>query len=70
MEGNGRSVNGFLIEDTNDTKAIANLIKSAIENQELRGKAQEYNVSFIQKNYSREMLQKEIIGLYQNVNLN
>ncbi len=63
-------VNGFLIEDTNDTKAIANLIKSAIENQELRGKAQEYNVSFIQKNYSREMLQKEIIGLYQNVNLN
>jgi glycosyltransferase involved in cell wall biosynthesis len=63
-------VNGFLIEDTNDTKAIANLIKSAIENQELRAKAQEYNVSFIQKNYSRAMLQKEIIGLYQNVNLN
>ena len=63
-------VNGFLIDEPNDVKAIANLIALAIENKELRAKAQKYNVDFIQKNYSRELLQQAIIGLYQTVNLN
>lgn len=62
-------VNGFLIENPNDVEVIANLIKIAIENQEMRVKAQEYNVNFVQQNYNREMLQKEIIDLYQSIKL-
>ena len=63
-------VNGFLIENPYDVEAIACLIKTAIENQEMRMKAQEYNVDFVQKNYNREKLKKEIIDLYQKVKLN
>ena len=63
-------VSGFLIENPNDVEAIAKLIKTAIENQEMRAKAQEYNVNFVQQHYNREMLQKEIIDLYQRVKLN
>ncbi|MBA0884748.1 glycosyltransferase [Flavobacterium undicola] len=62
-------VNGFLIENPNEVVAIASLIKTAIENQQLRAKAQEYNVSFVQENYNREMLRNKIINLYQSVNL-
>lgn len=63
-------MNGFLIENPYDVEAIACLIKAAIENQEMRMKAQEYNVDFVQKNYNREKLKKEIIDLYQKVKLN
>jgi glycosyltransferase involved in cell wall biosynthesis len=63
-------INGFLIKNPNDFEAIAKLIKKAIENQEMRVKTQEYNVNFVQQNYNREMLQKEIIDLYQRVKLN
>jgi glycosyltransferase involved in cell wall biosynthesis len=62
-------INGFLIENPNEVVAIASLIKTAIENQELRAKAQEYNVSFVQKNYNRAMLRNKIINLYQSINL-
>lgn len=62
-------VNGFLIGNPNDVEDIASLIKTAIENQELRTKAQEYNVSFVKKNYDREMLRNKIINLYQSINL-
>lgn len=63
-------VNGFLIEDTNNQKAIAGYIKEAVENKELRVKAQGYNVSFVQKNCNREILKKKIIDLYQKAKLN
>jgi glycosyltransferase involved in cell wall biosynthesis len=63
-------VNGFIIEDPYNIEAIAALIKIAIENQEVRAKAQVYNIDFVQQNYSRETLKKEIIDLYQKVKLN
>lgn len=63
-------VNGFLIENSNDVETIVGLIKKAVENQDLRAQAQEYNVSFVQKNYNRAILQKQIIDLYQRVKLN
>lgn len=61
-------MNGFLIENPYDVEAIACLIKTAIENQEMRIKAQDYNVDFVQKNYNRAKLEKEIIDLYRIVN--
>jgi len=63
-------MNGFLIENPYDVESIAIIIKAAIENQEMKMKAQEYNVDFVQKNYNREKLKKEIIDLYQKVKLN
>ncbi|SDJ52949.1 Glycosyltransferase involved in cell wall bisynthesis [Flavobacterium glycines] len=63
-------INGFLIEKPNDVEAIANLIKTAIENKQMRARAQEYNVHFVQQNYNRTQLQQEIINLYQRVKLN
>ncbi|GGA88976.1 hypothetical protein GCM10008015_31870 [Flavobacterium palustre] len=63
-------VNGFLIENPNDIEAIANLIRMAIENQEMRVKAQEYNVQYVQENYNRAQLQQAILNLYERVKLN
>lgn len=60
-------VNGFLIENPNDVEAIAVLIRTAIENKEMRLKAQKSNVNFVQQNFNRKNLQKEIIDLYQTV---
>ena len=63
-------MNGFLIENPYDVEAIACLIKTALENQEIRIKAQEYNVDFVHQHYNREKLKKEILDLYQKVKLN
>lgn len=63
-------MNGFLIEDPKDVKAISSFIKTAVEDQEFREKSQGYNISFVEKNYNRAMLQKQIIDLYQRVKLN
>ena len=63
-------LNGFLIDDPDDVKDIANLIKKAVEDQEMRFKAQKYNSIFIQKNYSRAMLERIIIDLYKSIKLN
>ncbi len=60
-------VNGFLIENPNDVEAIAVLIRTAIENKEMRLKAQKSNVNFVQQNFNRKNLEKEIIDLYQTV---
>ena len=60
-------VNGFLIENPLDPAEIANWIEKALENQELREKAQTYNVNFISKNYNRAHLKKEIVQLYKGI---
>ena len=60
-------VNGFLIENPYDVEAIAALIQTAIENKEMRVQAQKSNVNFVQQNFNRKNLQKEIIDLYQRV---
>ena len=60
-------VNGFLIEDPLDSKEIANCRVSAIENQELRARAQKFNVDFVNQNYNREYLKQEIVQLYNGI---
>ena len=60
--------NGYLIHDPFDKKNIAMLIEKALANNKLRTKAQSYNVSFIEKNFSRSLLQPRIVKLYEAVN--
>lgn len=63
-------VNGYLIIDPLNSAAIATLIESAINNQELRVKAQEFNVNFVVKKFNRARLKSEIVQIYQDVFLN
>jgi glycosyltransferase involved in cell wall biosynthesis len=63
-------INGFLIVDPLDSETIAVLIEKAINDTELRTRAQEYNVNFIQEKYNRAKLKKEIVQMYQDVFLN
>ena len=60
-------VNGFLIENPLDSTEIANWIKKAIEDNELRENAQKYNIDFVNKNYNRAFLKNEIVQLYNSV---
>ena len=59
--------NGFLITDPLDIYAISDLIVNAIKNYELREKAMQYNIDFINKNYNRNVLENEIINLYKDI---
>lgn len=61
------NVNGYLIENPLDSVRIAKLIENALNNIELRETAQEYNTNFMNSNYNRNLLQKEILQLYNNV---
>ncbi len=63
-------VNGYLIADPLDSATIATLIEKAINDTELRTRAQEYNVNFIQEKYNRSYLKNEIVQIYQDVFLN
>jgi glycosyltransferase involved in cell wall biosynthesis len=60
-------VNGFLIENPLDSFEIANWIRKAFTNDELRANAQKYNVDFVKKNYNREYLKTEIVQLYKSI---
>lgn len=60
-------VNGYLISNPLDSLAMAKIIEKAINDQELRTKAQTINVDFIHKNYEREMLTKKISTIYKDV---
>jgi glycosyltransferase involved in cell wall biosynthesis len=60
-------VNGFLIENPLNSAEIANWIQKALENQELRENAHEYNVDFVNKNYNRENLKQDIVKLYKSI---
>lgn len=59
-------VNGFLIENPLDNKAISKLIETALKNSELRKIAQDINIAFIENNYKRSILQPKIIQLYKD----
>lgn len=59
-------VNGFLIENPLDFEAISKLIETTLKDSELRKKAQDYNVRFIENNYKRATLRPEIIQLYKD----
>ncbi|MFT5669172.1 MAG: glycosyltransferase involved in cell wall biosynthesis, partial [Vicingaceae bacterium] len=60
-------VNGFLIENPLDSIEIANWIRKALINDELRANAQKYNLDFINKNYNRDHLKSEIVQLYKSI---
>lgn len=62
--------NGFLIQDPLNSKEIARLIESALDNESLREQAQEFNTSFIYKNYNRAILQPQIVALYNRIYTN
>ena len=63
-------VNGILIKDPEDVQEICKAIEASLENIELRKKAQDYNIKFIEANYDREYLRPFITDLYKNVALN
>lgn len=59
--------NGLLIQDPLDIKEIEKLILNALTNEAFRKKAQEFNTSFIYKNYNRSILQARIVSLYEQI---
>lgn len=59
--------NGYLIENPMDVEAISKLIKKALEEVELREKAQLYNVAFIDNHFNRSKLKLEIVALYDQI---
>ncbi len=59
--------NGLLITNPLDEKEIASCITTAINNKELRVKAQDFNINFIENYYNRITLQPKIKELYKNV---
>lgn len=61
------SKNGLLVENPLDENEIANHITVALNNNELRTEAQDFNTSFIENNYNRMALQPKIEELYQYV---
>ena len=60
--------NGFLIENPLNEGEIASHITNAIIDEELRLEAQDFNVSYIQKHYSRSKLKPNIIACYDLIN--
>jgi glycosyltransferase involved in cell wall biosynthesis len=58
-------LNGFLINNPLDNYEIAELIEDAIKNEELRMKAQNYNITYMALNNNRSNLQSKIVHLYQ-----
>ena len=60
-------INGYLIENPFDSGEIANWIKIALGNKELRVNAQKQNVDFVNKNFNREKLKPKIEQLYKSV---
>jgi len=61
--------NGFLIANPLDANEIATHIETALTNVDLRAKAQDKNVNFINHNYKRSTLQPTIVQLYKEVDL-
>ncbi|NJX15042.1 glycosyltransferase family 4 protein [Tamlana crocina] len=59
--------NGLLIRDALNANEIAEHIKRAINNEELRKSTQSQNIDFIQKQYGRNHLKPKIVELYQNI---
>ncbi len=59
--------NGYLITDPFDIEEIALHIQNALKNKELKEIAKEYNVNFVDQNFNRNHLKKQIIALYENI---
>lgn len=59
--------NGYLINNPLDEKQIALHIKNALQNEELRQEAQDFNIHFMKNNYNRKALQPRIETLYKTV---
>lgn len=59
--------NGYLIENPLDSNEIAKWIESALKNSELRQSAQQYNTNFVDENYNRKALKKQIIKMYESI---
>lgn len=59
--------NGLLIANPESETEIAALLMEALFDNDLREKAQQYNVKFIEANYSRAGLTSKIIELYNQI---
>lgn len=59
--------NGFLIQNPLAISEITALIETALQNDELRTKAQKQNIYFIQNKYDRATLQPKIVSLYASI---
>ncbi len=60
-------INGYLIENPLDHREIAVWIEKAIGDMMFRKEVQEYNTSFINKNYKRSILAPKIHAIYKNI---
>ncbi|MDP5200679.1 glycosyltransferase family 4 protein [Flavobacterium sp. DG2-3] len=60
-------VNGYLIENPFDVQKIALNLQNALKNATLRETAKQYNVTFVDKNFNRDRLKKQIIKLYESI---
>lgn len=60
-------INGYLIEDPEETKNICNLVQRALEDVKLLESALEYNTKFLRTHYNRLDLQNKIINLYHQI---
>ena len=61
------NINGYLITNPFDAKDIAMHIKNALQNEDLRQQAQDFNTNFMQEHYNRITLQPKIETLYRTV---
>lgn len=59
--------NGLLIEDATNHHEITQLICRALEDYDMRERAQTYNTQFVAEKYNRITLQDKIIKLYHSV---
>ncbi|SKB76438.1 Glycosyltransferase involved in cell wall bisynthesis [Salegentibacter salinarum] len=62
--------NGLLIEDPENFKAIAGLLKKAIDNPELRINAINWNSDRIKPELARERIRKRVLEAYQKIEEN
>ena len=60
-------VNGFLIKNPFDEKEISNLIEESISNINLRQKAMNFNINYINQHYSRSSLKPKIVEMYKKI---
>jgi glycosyltransferase involved in cell wall biosynthesis len=60
-------INGFLIQDPNDSEEIATHIQNALADLLLLDIAKKYNINFIEQNYNRINLKDKIVSLYLGI---
>jgi glycosyltransferase involved in cell wall biosynthesis len=60
-------INGYLIQNPDDSLEIANHIQNVLSNTNLLENAKAYNTKFIEDNYNRKILRDKIISIYNNI---